>query len=622
MRWPFRRRDRRPLPASEPGRDWAALPALDATVDLVPPALAPVLRMPDVSGTRPLPDRTDPGPVSSSPRGRVTGLARPRRRPVLAHRVVRGPVPTDPEPEFEIEPEMAPVVVPHRTTQVVRPSVVHRPSLTEAVDDYVGEAREPLVPHRTTELDRLFHQQEAVGGGSAEMLALALAGFSSSVEAPPPRADDPKPAAPPPAQERSIRRATLAQSRRLGLTAHPTPPAEPEPTKPPEPSPSPPPAITSAPVEPAEAVPARVEPAMPEPAEPAPAMPVQVESEPVELAPAEPEPPALEAAPVEILPVDEQPSIVAKPRRRLGLGAPLAHPPRRAEKAMPEPEPVADEIALGLEPVVDEGAFDSEPLVEKAVSGPDTVEVPSEIATTMRSAFGVDVGSVAVHRGAAVSERVRSVPARAFTQHGEVYLPDEAGRLDEPRTRALLGHELVHAVQQRALGTDLPPEDSPAGAALEAEAVATERWFLGAGPAPTTLVHRPATPQPSPAPPQPPEPPPTSGFPQRATEQALEQPPTPQHHQESWQLPNIPSPEPQPQPPQPPHQDAPDLTELQATVARLADTVTKLDGRRPEPQTCRELDDLAHRLYGRIRGNIRRELLVGRERAGLLADLR
>ena len=57
-------------------------------------------------------------------------------------------------------------------------------------------------------------------------------------------------------------------------------------------------------------------------------------------------------------------------------------------------------------------------------------------------------------------------------------------------------------------------------------------------------------------------------------------------------------------------------------MAELADTVTKLDSRRPEPPTPRELDDLAHRLYGRIRGNLRRELLVDRERAGLLADLR
>jgi len=36
----------------------------------------------------------------------------------------------------------------------------------------------------------------------------------------------------------------------------------------------------------------------------------------------------------------------------------------------------------------------------------------------------------------------------------------------------------------------------------------------------------------------------------------------------------------------------------------------------------RDLDELAARLYGRLRGSLRRELLVDRERSGLLADFR
>jgi hypothetical protein len=36
----------------------------------------------------------------------------------------------------------------------------------------------------------------------------------------------------------------------------------------------------------------------------------------------------------------------------------------------------------------------------------------------------------------------------------------------------------------------------------------------------------------------------------------------------------------------------------------------------------RELDDLAHQLYDRLRSRLRLELLIDRERAGLITDLR
>jgi hypothetical protein len=36
----------------------------------------------------------------------------------------------------------------------------------------------------------------------------------------------------------------------------------------------------------------------------------------------------------------------------------------------------------------------------------------------------------------------------------------------------------------------------------------------------------------------------------------------------------------------------------------------------------RELDDLAHQLYDRLRSRLRMELLIDRERAGLITDLR
>jgi hypothetical protein len=36
----------------------------------------------------------------------------------------------------------------------------------------------------------------------------------------------------------------------------------------------------------------------------------------------------------------------------------------------------------------------------------------------------------------------------------------------------------------------------------------------------------------------------------------------------------------------------------------------------------RELDDLAHQLYDRLRSRLRMELLIDRERAGVITDLR
>lgn len=88
---------------------------------------------------------------------------------------------------------------------------------------------------------------------------------------------------------------------------------------------------------------------------------------------------------------------------------------------------------------------------------------------------GADLGDVAVHRGPAVAEAARDLQARAFTVDGAVHLPDEHGPLSAGAGRSLLAHELTHVAQQRVLGAGLPPESSPLGQRLEAEAVAAER---------------------------------------------------------------------------------------------------------------------------------------------------
>ena len=50
--------------------------------------------------------------------------------------------------------------------------------------------------------------------------------------------------------------------------------------------------------------------------------------------------------------------------------------------------------------------------------------VPDDVRTTMRDAYGVDVGDRVVHRGPSVSDEARNIGALAFTRGGDVLLGD------------------------------------------------------------------------------------------------------------------------------------------------------------------------------------------------------
>ena len=108
---------------------------------------------------------------------------------------------------------------------------------------------------------------------------------------------------------------------------------------------------------------------------------------------------------------------------------------------------------------------------------PATAPVPDTVRNEIRAAHGVDVNII--HQGPEVSVEARRMGARAFTRGGEVFIPPEAGPLDTPEGHGIVGHELTHVVQQRRTGRALPPEDTPSGRALEAEAQAAERFFRG-----------------------------------------------------------------------------------------------------------------------------------------------
>ncbi|MFC0434206.1 DUF4157 domain-containing protein [Kutzneria buriramensis] len=188
--------------------------------------------------------------------------------------------------------------------------------------------------------------------------------------------------------------------------------------------------------------------------------------------------------------------------RRLGLGAPISpasqqnatqdeDPEEPAPAAVHHPpEPVHQVPELVHRPATPEPQAPDVPTTQEAT--PLIHEsVPGELATAMRQTHGVDVADVPVVRGPVVSAQARSLGARAFTRAGKVHLPDEAGPVTSPKARGLIAHELVHAVQQRTLGLSLPSPSSEHGQALEAEAVAVERFYAGEPAAPQPLIHAP-----------------------------------------------------------------------------------------------------------------------------------
>jgi hypothetical protein len=96
--------------------------------------------------------------------------------------------------------------------------------------------------------------------------------------------------------------------------------------------------------------------------------------------------------------------------------------------------------------------------------------------------YGVDLSQIPIDRSAAAAAQARRMQARAFTSPEGVVIPPEAGSLDAGPGQALLVHELTHVVQQAGLGAFLPPEGTPAGMALEAEALVAEAALVPRSP--------------------------------------------------------------------------------------------------------------------------------------------
>jgi hypothetical protein len=157
--------------------------------------------------------------------------------------------------------------------------------------------------------------------------------------------------------------------------------------------------------------------------------------------------------------------------------------------------------------------------------------------------------------------------------------------MGSPTARSLVAHELTHVAQQRAFGNRLPHENTAHGQELERIAASAE--------------HHPQLPLaiPHAAP---------SSAAVKAEEMATAQrkpassPPTPSNETTTINFP--------------------------AAIQRAANKSTpqpkSTAARKDEQKSETDLEELASQLYGRISRRLRRELLVDRERAGVMVDLR
>ncbi len=182
-----------------------------------------------------------------------------------------------------------------------------------------------------------------------------------------------------------------------------------------------------------------------------------------------------------------------------------------------------------------------------------------------------------------------------MTADGRVSIPAAAGPLDQGQGRAVLAHELVHLQQQRSLGSAMPAPGSESAHRFEAAARAAEadgswqdlslarpqgRAVLAAQP---TTVARPV------------------GVPSAAAfdatvQLAADDPPPPAADSAAGAS------------------GSAGAVQGGAAAAPAGGLTTQLSDR--------DMDEMLRKLYPRLRRHLSSELLVARERAGVLADLR
>jgi hypothetical protein len=527
-----------------PARQWATLPAIPTTIPrtvplVVGPApVVPPLRLGDRRGT-----------ASVEPAvGTVTGLARPVVRtvdpdaPDTPHAdvtpppIVRRPVRSEPaevaplvdavdeyvgEPRVPAEPYKAPGwlrFMPDwaKALQGQQPAIPGLPTTPDLPAPSAPSPNlvtpAPLTPDMVVAEPPSFLPPELRNPQTSEPPHPSASDLPQAPELPPRMTESVRPSTEALSPLMRRRRPNLGQSRRLGLGAPITKPdlIHPEESPPfvdgtvesPQEPPPPPAAPAHVAPEPAPQAPI-LEPQTPDLASQAPVLEPQapiLEPEPAfpetQAAPIHPSPPMIHPSP----PIGAlSPSIGASsPPNREAHASISGQSPSDTGASPPNiggtspndgPTPSAKPVAA-----VYRATAELRPAPRRERPRATVVDrVPAPLANEVRARQQADVADVAVYRGPKVGEAAKSRGARAFAAGGAVFLPDEAGPVDSPRARGLLAHELVHAVQQRTLGSRLPAPDSPLGQRLEAEAQAAERYYAGESGAaePAPLIHAP-----------------------------------------------------------------------------------------------------------------------------------
>jgi uncharacterized protein DUF4157 len=230
---------------------------------------------------------------------------------------------------------------------------------------------------------------------------------------------------------------------------------------------------------------------------------------------------------------------------------------------------------------------------------------PADIEEPISRALDTSLAGVRIDRSDAGAAAADSIGARAFTEGDDVVLPAAQGPIGSGPARSLLAHELTHVAQQRRYGAALPGEASPQGRRLELQAQRVERaWGVESSspalpPSPDTSSHG------APLPLAPVIPATVQRAMAAVTAQA--------EAAEARAVTPVVTAQRQPDDATPP---APMAGGEAAAGGTASAGATNAE---PSEQS---MDELAGRLYDRIRGRLKTELLVDRERAGFLTDLR
>jgi hypothetical protein len=149
------------------------------------------------------------------------------------------------------------------------------------------------------------------------------------------------------------------------------------------------------------------------------------------------------------------------------------------------PDSLQQAPLLWMDPLVGLEPFEAAP--SRSAPPPEGLRVRALIGQH----HGVDLTDVPLDRSPRGASETHRLQARAFTSDRAVVIPPDAGSLETGSGAALLAHELTHVAQRARFGPNLPPEFSPAGRLMEAEALSAE---LALAPAPASQLDWPPAP--------------------------------------------------------------------------------------------------------------------------------